>query len=203
MIHAYNEYYLLMEQEKLGSMFEMALYEQNVDIDDFGELFINSRVSKAFETADPVLVAGKSANELLEIVLNKKLEQTEQASITTPAYWVGWVLAYTQWYTFRSFKEIIKAYPLSKLLLNYYPLHEADIMKTVKIIMKNLNMESKLKVIRKRKGYSQKDLSLLSNVPLRTIKAYEEGTLDIAKAQCETIYKLARTLNCTIEDLIK
>lgn len=203
MIHAYNEYYLLMEQEKLGSMIEVAIYEQNIDIDEFGELFINSKVSKAFETADPVLVAGKSAIELLEIVLNKKLEQTEQSSIATPGYWLGWVLAYTQWYTGRSFKEIIKAYPLSKLLLNYYPLHEADEMKTVEIIMKSLNMESKLKIIRKKKGYSQKGLSLLSNVPLRTIKAYEQGTLDIAKAQCETIYKLASTLNCSIEDLIK
>ena len=64
-------------------------------------------------------------------------------------------------------------------------------------------MNAKLKILRKKKGYSQKSLALLSNIPLRTIKAYEEGTLDIAKVQCETIYKLSKTLNCTIEDLIK
>ena len=42
-------------------------------------------------------------------------------------------------------------------------------------------MESKLKTLRKKKGYSQKSLALLSNVPLRTIKAYEEGHLTLQK----------------------
>ena len=43
----------------------------------------------------------------------------------------------------------------------------------------------------------------ISGVPLRTVKAYEQEKLDISKAQADTLYKLARTFNCTIEDLIK
>ena len=35
------------------------------------------------------------------------------------------------------------------------------------------------------------------------IKAYEQGTVDIAKAQAETLYSLAQTLHCTIEELIR
>lgn len=100
-----------------------------MDIDEFGEKFISSLVSKAVEKGDPIYLAGKSANELLGLVINKQMEQTEQNQFASPEYWVGWVLAYTQWYTNKSFAEIIKVYPCSKLLLNYFPYHEMDIMK--------------------------------------------------------------------------
>ena len=76
-----------------------------------------------------------------------------------------------------------------------------DIMQSMDLIAKHLDLTCALKKIRKKKGLSQSDLSALSNVPLCTIKAYEQGTVDIAKAQAETLYELARTLNCTIEEL--
>lgn len=58
-----------------------------------------------------------------------------------------------------------------------------------------------LPVIKSKK--SQAELSKISKVPLRTIKVYEEKTLDITKAQATRLYKLARALYCTMEDLIK
>ena len=75
-------------------------------------------------------------------------------------------------------------------------------MQSMDLIAKHLDLTCALKKIRKKKGLSQSDLSALSNVPLCTIKAYEQGTVDIAKAQAETLYELARTLNCTIEDML-
>ena len=65
-----------------------------------------------------------------------------------------------------------------------------------------IKIESKLKICREKKNYSQNDLSIISNVPIRTIRSYEQGTNDIAKGQVETIYKLAKALDCKIEDLI-
>ena len=203
MIHAYDEYYLDMTQKKLASMFEIAVYEEKMTVDEFGEKFINSYVSKAFENADPIYIAGKSANELLELVLNKQIEQTEQNMFASPEYWVGYVLAYTQWYTFKSFKEIITSYPCSKLLLNYFPYHEMDIMEIVNLIIKHLSMEPSLKTWRTKRKLTQRQLADISGVSLRAIKAYEQGKLEISKAQGETLYKLARTLDCSIEDLIR
>lgn len=43
----------------------------------------------------------------------------------------------------------------------------------------------------------------ISGVSLRTIKAYEQGKLEILKAKEEILYKLFKTLNCSIKDLIK
>lgn len=184
-------------------MFELAVYQENLTVDDFGEKFINSPLSKAFEEANPIYLAGKSANELLGLVLNKQIEETEQNMIASPEYWIGWVLAYTQWYTCKTFNEIISAYPCSKLLLNYFPYHEMDMTEIVKLIQSQLSTESSLKQVRKKRKLSQSELSKISGVSLRAIKAYEQGKLDIAKAQGETLYKLAKTLDCSMEDLIK
>lgn len=203
MIHAYDEYYLDMSQRKLASMFELAVYQEKLTVDEFGERFIQSSISKAFEEGDPVYLAGKSANELLGLVLGKQIEETEQNMLASPEYWVGWVLAYTQWYTCKTFGEIIKAYPCSKLLLNYFPYHEMDETETVALIQKQLSTESPLKSWRKKRKLSQTELAGISGVSLRAIKAYEQGKLDISKAQGETLYKLAKTLDCSIEDLIK
>ena len=203
MIHAYDEYYLDMAQRKLGSMFEIAVYQEKLTVDGFAERFVQSPISKAIAEADPVYLAGKSANELLGLVLGKQVDETEQNMLASPEYWVGWVLAYSQWYLNKSFADIIKAYPCSKLLLNYFPYHEMDETATVELIQKNLPQGCPLKTWRKKRQLSQVELAKISRVPARTIKAYEQGKLDISKAQADTLYKLARTLDCTIEDLIK
>ena len=77
-----------------------------------------------------------------------------------------------------------------------------DITHSMDLIAKYLKPVCPLKEIRQRHGLSQTQLANLSNVPLRTIKSYEQGTVDIAKAQAETLYALAQILNCSIEDLI-
>ena len=56
--------------------------------------------------------------------------------------------------------------------------------------------------MRKELGLSQTELSVLSGVPERTIRSYEQGTTDISKAQADTLYALSRVLGCTIEELI-
>lgn len=203
MIHAYDEYYLDMAQRKFGSMFEIAVYQGKLTVDEFAEKFIKSYTSKAIEEGNPIYIAGKSANELLGLVLGEQATESEQNMLASPEYWVGWILAYTQWYLNKSFADIIKAYPCSKLLLNYFPYHEMDESATVELIQKSMPHECTLKTWRKKWQLSQTELASISGVPVRTIKAYEQEKLDISKAQADTLYKLARTLNCTIEDLIK
>ena len=62
---------------------------------------------------------------------------------------------------------------------------------------------SKLKEARERAGLTQKELSERSGVNLRTVQNYEQGYKDINKAQGLSLYKLAKALNVTMEDLIE
>lgn len=202
MIHAYDEYYLPRIQRRLAELFELAVVYKKIDINTFAEKFVSSGMSDSFYTNEFKYTHGKSPIELLAIILNEEPKDISVFASATPEYWVGNVYAYVSWYYSIKYEELFNAFPPSELILCYFPYHEMDIRKTVELFDKRLKIESKLKIIREKKNYSQNDLSIISNVPLRTIRSYEQKSNDIAKAQVETIYKLAKALDCNIEDLL-
>ena len=63
--------------------------------------------------------------------------------------------------------------------------------------------ETKLKRIRTAKGYSQKQLAELSGVSLRSIQMYEQRQKDVNKAQSDSLFRLAKSLGCAMEDLLE
>ena len=123
MIHAYNEQFVGIIQTKVAAMFELAVLEEHIDIDAFAQKFISSSVCHALENADPVYALGKSANELLALILGNEPLNIETSSYASPEYWVGWVLSYAQWHFNKPYAAIIAAIPCSQLLDNYFPYH--------------------------------------------------------------------------------
>ena len=202
MIHPYNDYYLPVLQNRLGDLFEIALVFEKIEVNEFENIFINSIMADAFETNNMKYTLGKSSSELLSIIMNNEPKEYNMSPIATPEYWSGYVLCYISWYFNVSFKYIFKKVPLKELIMNYFPYHEMDIKHLIDFYKERLNIPSKLKIIREKNGLSQKELAVLTNIPIRTIKSYEQKTVDISKAQVETVYVLARELNCKIEDLI-
>mgnify|MGYP000335037728 CR=1 FL=1 len=63
--------------------------------------------------------------------------------------------------------------------------------------------ETNLKAMRTLAGLSQSELAVQADVPVRTIQQYEQRQKDINKAQAETLLRLARALNCKVEDLME
>lgn len=61
---------------------------------------------------------------------------------------------------------------------------------------------SKLQDLRKKQNFSQSELAKISKVNIRMIQYYEQGMRDINKAQAITLYRIAKALNCHIEDLL-
>lgn len=202
MIHSYNERLLPLAQRKLGLLYELAVNYEYLDIDAFSKTLISSRYAVAFEKGDAIYINGKSANEILALILGKTPQERELTEDASKEYWVGYVLAYVSWYYAKSIEEILSQYPASEIRNLYSPYHEMDILQVTEVIGKRLYTFSSLKKKRLEKGYSQSDLSLLSNVPIRNIRAYEQGSVDISVAEGKTLYALAKTLNCSIEELI-
>lgn len=62
---------------------------------------------------------------------------------------------------------------------------------------------SNLKNIRTAKGLSQNNLVAISGVSRSLITKYESGEKNINKAAAETLYKIALSLDCSIEDLLE
>lgn len=59
-----------------------------------------------------------------------------------------------------------------------------------------------LKTFRELKGISRKELADLTGVSFRSIQDYEQGHKDLSSAKADTLLKMAKVLQCTMEDLI-
>lgn len=63
--------------------------------------------------------------------------------------------------------------------------------------------KSRLKRIRVSSGLTQTELAHLSGINVKSIASYEQNPNKINKASVETIYNIADSLGCNIEDLIE
>ena len=202
MIRAYNEIYLSDVMHNLAALFDIAINAMEIMPDEIAEKFVFSKVASGIESGNPDYISGKSATEMLSEILEKDVPYNQVPLDRFPEYWAGWVLAYSQWYLNKPFKELLDAVPLSNLIAKYHPYHEAPEEKTAEWIEDNLPVKNKLTYFRKLRKLSKKQLADLSGVNIRSINYYEKDRSLLQKAQAETLYALAKTLDCTIEDLL-
>ena len=175
------------------------------------DLFIASGYGDGFGKGNPKYVSGLSGTELVMEVVGKSDRQMSFPEQQTeydysPEYWCGWIFAYYQWVTGRSFKDIHGNISMLEVRRLYSTLHEAaeeKFVDTVNAIIKKKNAPSKLQRQRKRCGYSQKELAGRSGVNLRTLQQYELKTKDIGKASVQTVVALANVLGCQAENLLE
>lgn len=59
-----------------------------------------------------------------------------------------------------------------------------------------------LKMQRKKRGFTQKELAQLAGTSLRSIQAYEQGTRNLSGASVEVVQALCRALDCREEDIL-
>ena len=211
MIRAYDKVYLDKARTVLARMLDFAVWELGYGIDEFFAMFIKTGLAKRFAEGEFTLLVGMSGVELAYKVLEMSSIETKRikvvyASDRSKEYWVGWALAYYQWYTALSFKEIVEFISLEDIRALYSPYHEMDIRHFVDKLnefYKSARVESNLKTIRKNAGLSQNELAELSGVPLRTIQQYEQRKKNINNAKAVYLIMLAKALVCNVDDLIE
>ena len=213
MTPAYEEMYLNDAMRAMGEMLDYAVHDCGCDGDLFFAQFLASGVAEQFERGNPKFVGGMSGVELALEVFRRTTGQIPDVDASaygekSPEYWAGWSLAYYQWESGMPFREIVSHGLTVREICSMYLLHEADISKFVeaadKVIQKSLgDGETNLKRIRRANGFSQKQLAEVSGVALRMIQLYEQRQNDINKAQASTLSRLARSLNCRMEDLME
>ena len=211
MIHAYQEIYLTKAQAVLGEAFDYAINTCDISGENFIKQFIVSSASKKIENGEPAYLAGKSGIELAADVV---AETTGKELAIMPAdrfdrsteYWIGWVIAWYQWWSGKRFSAIFNAFRFDELQKMYYTLHEADVTKFAEIAdarLKELYPETNLKRIRTIYGCTQAELAKKAGVSLRSIQMYEQRNKNINKANADSLYSIAKVLGCTMEDLME
>ena len=208
MIHAYDKNYLSKAQNNLASMLDFAVYDLEENLSYFYLKFLQSKICSQFERGESTVIAGKSGVELaLDIIGDETLaSKYRPAANRTPEYWCGWALAYFQWQTNFGFKEINNYISISEILVMYSPYHEMDISQFCDKMIELYNKRkhnTNLKALRLDAGLSQSELAEISDIPVRTIQQYEQKQKNINAAKAETVVKLAKALNCTVEALME
>lgn len=211
MMHAYQEMYLNKAQALLGDAFDYAINTCKIAGEDFVKLFLASSVCGRLENGDPTCIAGKSGIELVvEIVfetMNQEIKKEPKEHFgRSKEYWIGWAVAYYQWYSCRKYSEIFKALSFGELCQMYYTLHEADITKFADIVNKRIREyfpNTNLKRIRMAYGCTQAELAKNAEVSLRSIQMYEQRNKNINKASADTVNRLSKALGCSMEDLME
>ena len=117
MARAYKKTYLNGAMRNLAVMLDCGVRKYGYPIEEFYQRFYLVGMSGA-ELADSVVQATGGT----------VLKENDGTYMVGPEYWAGWVLAYYQWLSCRSFTYMHKkGLGISEVVAMYYPLHEADL----------------------------------------------------------------------------
>lgn len=210
-MRAYPETYLNRAMSIMGDAFDYAINDCKIDGVEFVKMFAASTICKKIENGEANYLSGKSG---IEIVLECVYEMTGKEIFVEPSekfnrsaqYWCGWAVCYYQWWSSRKYADIFKAVSFEDMLGLYAILHEASVEKFASVLDEKVRAaypETNLKRIRTVYGCSQRELAEMSGVSLRSIQMYEQRQKDINKAQSDSLYRLAKALGCTMEDLLE
>lgn len=176
----------------------------------FSKMFLVSGIARQFEIGNPTYVVGMNGCEVARIVCEKCGYEIpgipdEMYIDKSEEYWIGWAISYYQWNLGTSFKRLFECVPIIEFYKMYPTYHEMDIETLVEVLDErciNAHKESQLKRLRAYAQLSQRALSVKTGVPLRQIQLFEQGQRDISKTQGNTLFQLAKGLNCKMEDLV-
>ena len=208
-MHAYSELFLDNAMENLGAAFEYVTEKLKMGGQEFLDLFCLGRIGEAFSKGEIRYISGMSGIELANEVLKEHaiVIETKDYDLRIdcpPEYWCGWILAYYQWRTGRTFSQIQKRISFKNLMNLYGVLHEAHERKAVEVLDSFFEEQTtNLAQMRLKAGVSQSELARKAGISLRSIQMYEQRNNNINNAQYNRLCAIARALHCRIEDVVE
>ena len=134
MARAYKKTYLNGAMRNLAVMLDCGVRKYGYPIEDFYTMFLSRDVSRQFSKGNPRYLVGMSGAELADSVVEASGGTVKSDNDGTysvgPEYWAGWVMAYYQWLSRRSFAYMNSmGLGIREVVAMYHPLHEAEISK--------------------------------------------------------------------------
>ena len=210
-MHAYDRDYLADTTKHFGIMYDYAVRWCKMGLRDFHDRFLGSDIAIAIEQGHPRYLTGMSGTELAIRVVeqsggNLPLDDSYEYPWEDPSFlWTGEALSYYQWHSGIRFSSLDRnGLPVERIHDLFNPLHEADMEKFVEVADSLYSPKpSILKQQRQAAGLTQEELAGQSGVSLRMIRAYEQGSQNLARAEAITLMHLARSLHCSPDYLLE
>lgn len=209
-MRAYDRVYLEDAMNLLGEAVDYAAHDCGIPAEVFLEHFQMDSLSDLFARGGSRVLSGMTGVELVYEVVTKcgagyPLPPPKPTYSISREYWLGWILAYTQWTLNRSFRAIFRVLSPQEILQRYPALHEASEEKCVdcfRQLIRSKNLPSQLSVQRKICSLTQKELAERAGVNLRTLQQYESKAKELSKASVRTVLNLANALFCSVDDIL-
>ena len=210
-MRSYDEMYLYDAMRNLGEAVDFAVSACGIDMEVFLTMFEAVGIAEQFGKGNPKYVSGMSGTELTCEVLSKAnyimdIPEPQTEYSYSAEYWCGWILAYYQWYSGNSFRNILRKVKAETLMRMYPALHEASEEKALEMldgVIVRDHVEFRIQQQRRINGISQSLLAQKSGVNVRTLQQYEIGAKNINHASVGTVYRLASVLGCRPEDIME
>lgn len=215
-MHPYDEQYLKTAANTLGKAFDFAEKHLPGGVARFYDLFCTSTISRTFDGPDACPQVSDSGIELvlavcegdgiesLETMLSS--EKRLPKGVRDRARWCGEALAFHQWMTGASFRAI-SLYLSADDLINLYTQNQTATPRAASLALEEIYLHTvvptRLSTFRSVSGLTQAALSGASGVSLRAIQQYEQRKKDINRAHALSVWHLAQTLDCKVEDLLE
>ena len=211
-MHAYSEIYLEDAMDCFGEALDYVSNALEMDTDMFFDMFIAGGYAARFEEGESSIVAGLSGTELvrkviyecgLEIAFPDALRDFDTISYE---YTYGYLLAYLQWYSGRTFSGILKITGpdvIKKYAGEFFEVDDERRIEIASEIFEDADETVHLQEMRKMCDLSQSRLADMAEVNLRTLQQYEIRSKDINKAAASTVLDIARTIGCRVEDILE
>lgn len=136
-MHAYIEPYLKGVMRNVGVMSHFCINEYGLTPEEFARIFARSHVAEQISLGNPRFLAGMSGKEMADMIMESldgdiRSDKGSDMYYITPEYWTGWVMAYYQWYTAKSFAQMYAdGQTYDRVHKMYHTMHEADLAKVV------------------------------------------------------------------------
>jgi len=182
-------------KKKFGTLLSKLHTDNKLSNEEIEEVIINNDYFDFLEKQNPKSFLDDSYERIAKKIFNCETVFSEE--MLSEYYWSGTMYMSICLNKRIPLKQIVLLCPLSKMLGYYDVYHEMSESQLINKFIEDDYKTSILKLIRKKRNMTVKELSLACNIPLLTIKYYEKNNDSLFKASFENISKLVFFLNCS------
>lgn len=182
-------------KRKFGVFLSVLYHNANIELDNITDKLLTSSLLDMFENNQFDDFMTMPIDSIVHQLFPNVVIKDEGKEDIGELYWSG--IQYVNIFlNYRiPLKTIILLCPLRDMCLKYDVYHEMNEIELCKDFFNNeYRRTSILRFFRKRQGYSVRDLSVLSNVPVSTIRSYEDDNDNFYKASNDIINSLQTVL---------
>ena len=182
-------------KNRFATIITKMYYGASIDLDNITDKVLYDNFFDCLEEND-VFRLYDSTQEIIKKLFNAEIKF--DSNNVNPVFWAAQQYINISLNCLIPLKQIMLLCPLKEMISHFTIYHEMNDIEIKKEFLSNENKRIILKELRKGRHLSIRELAVLTDISIDTIKYYEKNNEILFKASSENILKLARALNVSL-----